>query len=363
VVIDCGLITTLYKIDVPTDDERLLAELVAGGAVVDGDLVAVGERWAIHATIAYGGEVLVAEYDTVEQACAALAGTPPNPSDREPASDQTAAKATMRAPATKPPVIFVHGLWLHATSWTPWIERFAAAGYDATATQWPGEAATVEDTRADPDAQGAHSIEDVIEQHAALIGEVGRPPILIGHSLGATVVERLLTSGLGVAGIAIDAPPFSAVPPVLIGALHPAVPALEIPTNTHRTVSLTAEQFRDGFGSAISEGESNQLWERWTIPSPGNFQTTAGPLSPQARAAVDIRNNNPGPLLVIVGSNDHTVPEPDTEPTLKHYKPAVASTEVLEFPDRGRSLVIDHGWTDLADACLAWLHGQVARDW
>ena len=289
-----------------SSDDHLLADLLAEGAVVDGDLVAVGERWAIHATVAYGGEILVSEYDSVEQACAALAAAPPNPPDPTgrgtpptrpaPTTPEELAMSDTTS-STKAPVMFVHGLWLHATSWTPWIERFAAAGYDATAPRWPDEADTVDATRADPDAQAGHGIDDVVEHHAALIAALDQPPILIGHSFGGTIVERLLTSGLGVAGIAIDAAPIKGVLPVPISSLRSAFPVLKNPANTHRTVALTAEQFRYGFGNAIPQEESDQLWEQWTIPSPGRpiFQSATANLTPHSEAKVDTRNDDRGP--------------------------------------------------------------------
>ena len=40
-------------------------------------------------------------------------------------------------PAT--PVVFIHGLWLYATSWGPWVELFHEAGYEPTAPGWPHE--------------------------------------------------------------------------------------------------------------------------------------------------------------------------------------------------------------------------------
>ena len=145
-----------------------------------------------------------------------------------------------------------------------------------------------------------------------------------------------------------------------ITSLRSAFPVLKNPANIHRTVALTPEQFRYGFGNAIPEDESDQLWERWTIPSPGRpiFQSATANLTPHSQAAVDTHNHDRGPLLLIAGGQDHTVPEAITTSTLKQYRHSDATTELLELADRGHSLVIDHGWTDVADACLAWLAGR-----
>ena len=59
-----------------------------------------------------------------------------------------------------------------------------------------------------------------------------------------------------------------------------------------------------------------------------------------------------------MGGQDHTVPEAITKSTLKQYRHSDAATDLLEFPDRGHSLTIDHGWREVADAVLSWLDKQ-----
>jgi alpha-beta hydrolase superfamily lysophospholipase len=257
--------------------------------------------------------------------------------------------------------MFIHGLWLHASSWFPWIEAFEEAGYEATAPGWPGEADTVEAARAEPDAQAGHGIDDVVTHYTGLIGELDRPPVLIGHSFGGTIVQRLLGNGVGGAGIAIDAAPIKGVLALPLASLRSAFPVLRNPANRNKTVSLTAEQFRYAFGNAIAADESDELWARWTIPAPGKpiFQAATANFSPHSEAKVDTGNAARGPLLLIGGGQDNTVPAAITRSTYKRYQGSTATTEIVELADRGHSLVIDHGWRDVADSCLAWLgrHG------
>ena len=242
----------------------------------------------------------------------------------------------------------------------PLDRAFTAAGYRATAPSWPDEADTVEATRDEPDRQAGHGIDDLVDHYTNLIADLDRPPILIGHSFGGTIVERLLTPDHGAAGIAIDAAPIKGVLPVPVSSLRSAFPVLKHPSNRHRTVSLTAEEFRYGFGNAITPDESDTLWQRWTIPSPGRpiFQAATANFSPHSEDKVDTNNSDRGPLLLIAGGQDHTVPPSVTKSTRNRYKHSDATTEYLDFPDRGHSLVIDNGWADVADACIAWLHEQ-----
>jgi len=258
------------------------------------------------------------------------------------------------------PVVFIHGLWLHATSWQPWIEHFTAAGYRPVAPGWPNEAPTVEEARANPDAVADLSIDQITEHYAKLIGELDEPPVIIGHSFGGLFAEKLLGEGYGVAAVAIDPAQIKGVLPLPLAQLRAGLPALGNPANRNKAVSPTAKEFRFGFGNAVSEQESAELYESWTIPSPAKplFQAAAANFSLHSPAAVETGNQDRGPLLLISGLEDHTVPDVVTRSTLKQYRKSSAVTELKQFEGRGHSLTIDHGWPEVADAVLGWLKDQ-----
>jgi pimeloyl-ACP methyl ester carboxylesterase len=192
-------------------------------------------------------------------------------------------------------------------------------------------------------------------------GSESSPPILIGHSFGGMIAQKLLGQDLAAAAaIAIDAAQIKGVLPVPLSALKATLPVFKNPANKHRAVSLTAEQFRFAFASAVSEKESQELYEHWTIPAPGRplFEAAAANFSPHSPAQVATGNQNRGPLLLITGGKDNTVPESVTRATLKQYRHSEAVTDILEFEDRSHSLTIDSGWREVANACLAWLQRQ-----
>ena len=255
------------------------------------------------------------------------------------------------------PVLFIHGLWLHASSWDPWVDLFRSAGYDPQAPGWPGDSATVEASRQDPDAIGDHGIDDVVAHFAAIIETLPSAPILVGHSFGGMIAQKLLGQDRALAAVAIDAAQIKGVLPVPLSALRATLPVFKNPANKHRAVSLSAEQFRFAFANAVSEEESNELYERWTIPAPGRplFEAAAANFNPHSPAKVDTGNQNRGPLLLIASGKDNTVPESVTRSTLKQYRHSSAVTDIRTFDDRGHSLTIDSGWREIADTSLAWL--------
>lgn len=261
---------------------------------------------------------------------------------------------------SRPPVVFIHGLWLHATSWDPWIQRFAEQGYRATAPGWPGDRPTVQETRSYPDSVAGYGIDDVTDHYARLIADMPETPVLIGHSFGGMIAQKLLGADQGLAGIGIDAAQIKGVLPLPLSSLRSTLPVFKNPANAHRAVSLTPEQFQYGFGNAISAEESADLYQRWTIPAPGKplFEAAVANFSLHSPAKVDTANADRGPLLLVMGGQDHTVPEAITRSTVKQYRHSGAVTDLVEFADRGHSLTIDSGWTEVADACLNWLDKQ-----
>jgi pimeloyl-ACP methyl ester carboxylesterase len=266
----------------------------------------------------------------------------------------------MSAEPTRTPVVFIHGLWIHGESWRPWIELFRRNGYDAVAAKWPGEAETPEATRKHAAVMPGYGLDEVADFITGQLSLFQEKPVLIGHSIGGLLVQSLLGRGLGVAGVAIDAAPFKGVQDVPLSAIKTTTPVLKNPLNYNRTLSLTEPQFRLGFASAVSEKESRELYHKYAIPGPARpvFQTVTAPLNPRAATRVDVRNAKRGPLLLVAGAADHTIPPVMVKGMLKAYRRSRAITDFKEFPNRGHSLIMDHGWKELAEYTLNWLRAK-----
>ncbi|MFF5083938.1 alpha/beta hydrolase [Actinoplanes sp. NPDC000266] len=258
------------------------------------------------------------------------------------------------------PVVLIHGLWLHSSSWQPWSDLFAARGFDPVAPGWPGEPATVAEARENPSAVAGIGIDDVVAHYASVVRGLPSAPVIIGHSFGGLITQKLLAMGLGRAGVAIDPAQIKGVKPLPFAQLRSGFPVLGNPANKRRAVSLTASQFRYGFGNALDPEESDALFDRWTIPSPGRplFEAAFANFTKNSPAAVDTGRADRAPLLFVSGQRDHTVPDVVTRAAFKLYGDSTAVTDLKQFPDRGHSLTVDPGWRAVADATLDWLSRQ-----
>jgi pimeloyl-ACP methyl ester carboxylesterase len=255
------------------------------------------------------------------------------------------------------PAIFIHGLWLHSTSWSPWLDLFRDAGYEPVAPAWPNEPPTVAEAREHPELVANVGIDDVTSHMAQIIDDLDGDPVIVGHSFGGLIAEKLLGEGHGAGAVAIDPAQIKGVLPLPLAQLRAGLPALGNPANRHKAVSLTSKEFRFGFGNALTQEESDALFERWTIPSPARplFEAAVANFSLHSPARVDTKNDERGPLLLVSGTKDHTVPDKVTRSTLKQYRDSSAVTELQQFEGRGHSLTIDSGWKDVANAVLEWL--------
>jgi len=258
---------------------------------------------------------------------------------------------------THTPVVFIHGLWLLPSSWDRWASVFEEAGYTALTPGWPDDPGTVEQAKEHPEVFAQKSVGQVADHFDEIIRGLARKPAVIGHSFGGLLTQIIAGRGLAVASVAIDPAPFRGVLPLPISSLKSASPVLGNPANRNRAVPLTYEQFRYGFANAVSEDEAKELHETYAVPAAGLplFQAASANLNPWTEAKVDTKNAERGPLLIISGEKDHTVPWAIANASFKRQQRNQGVTEIVELPNRGHSLTIDGGWREVADTALAFV--------
>jgi pimeloyl-ACP methyl ester carboxylesterase len=253
-------------------------------------------------------------------------------------------------------VLLIHGLWLNATSWQPWVDRFRARGIDVVAPSWPGMDRPIEEQRDDTTPVEAIGVAEIADHYEKVISELGREPIIIGHSFGGLITQILLDRGHGTAGVAIDSAPIKGVHVLPPSTLRSGFPALKRPANRHRAVMLSADEFHYAFANTLSEDDSDRLYETYAVPGPGRvlFQSAFANFNPHAVTAVDFHNAARAPLLIVSGGADHVSPPAVNRSELHHQQRSTALTAFKAFPDRPHFLIGTPGWEDVADFALAW---------
>jgi non-heme chloroperoxidase len=252
-------------------------------------------------------------------------------------------------------IVFIHGLWIHASSWQPWMDFFNEHGYKTLNPGWPGDSTTVTECRNNPQSIANRGVTEIADSYAKVIALLPEPPIVIGHSFGGLIAQVILGRGIAAGGIAIDPAPMKGVWQLPFSALKASFPVLGNPFNLKRALSLTFNQFSYGFANAVPEQEARELYDRWTIPAPARplfqaaFATFAG-----SETKVNTANTTRGPLLITGGEKDYIAPPILGKASLKKYNSSVI-TEFKLFEDRGHSLIVDHGWNEVAEYSLAWL--------
>jgi non-heme chloroperoxidase len=255
------------------------------------------------------------------------------------------------------PVVFIHGLWLLPSSWDRWAAVFGEAGYAPLTPGWPDDPQTVEQANADPEVFAHKSVGDVADHFAEVIGRLKKRPAVVGHSFGGLLTQIVAGRGLSAVSVAIDPAPFRGVLPLPVSSLKSASPVLGNPANRNRAVPLTYEQFRYGFANAVEEEEAKQLYTTYAVPAAGLplFQAATANLNPWTEAKVNSKHPERGPLLIINGEKDHTVPLAIAKASFKKQQRNQGITEFVEIASRGHALTIDSGWREVADTALGFV--------
>lgn len=260
-----------------------------------------------------------------------------------------------------PPIVFVHGMWLHATSWQKWVDLFAAEGFDASAPLWPGERATAAGSRASATDLAGMGMERLVSSYAALLRELPTQPILIGHSLGGTVVQKLLSSGYGAGGVVLDSARFDGELPGALSALRLALPGLPETGAADAAIALTDYQFRFAFGRSLDAAESDDLFREFAIPAPARLLLEPEVAGIELRVPAGRKAGRRTPLLVVESAAAGATAAPGG--SLAAGRRSLddgldTDIEPIRFADRGASFLLDTGWRDVAESVLAWVQDR-----
>ena len=262
------------------------------------------------------------------------------------------------------PVVFIHGLWVLPSSWANWVEFFKQAGYAPLTPDWPDDPATVAEARANPDVLAGKTLKQVADYTVEVINELDDKPVVMGHSTGGLVAQMVAAQGLAAATVAIDPGVFRGVLPLPFSVLKGVGPFLINPLNRGRAITLTFDQFKYSWANALDEDEAKELYDTFHVAAPGIALAQMGNanLNPWTEAKVDTKNPARGPLLIIDGEKDHTVPWAIAHAAYKRQRRNPGVTEIVKIPNRGHALTIDHGWREVAQAALDFIERSLPGD-
>jgi len=256
------------------------------------------------------------------------------------------------------PIVFIHGLWVLPSSWNNWVEYVEREGYSGLTPDWPDDPQTVEEARANPDVLAKKTLGQVADHTTEVIEALNKKPAVVGHSTGGLLAQIIAGRGLSAVTVAIDPGPFRGVLPLPVSTLRASAPVLRNPRNRSRAVTLTFEQFRYGWTNAIeSDDEARRLYDEFHVAAPAValMQMANANVNPWTEAKVDTKNPDRGPLLIIDGEKDHTVPWAIANASYKRQKRNPGVTEIRSIPNRGHSLTIDSGWQEVARTALEFV--------
>jgi pimeloyl-ACP methyl ester carboxylesterase len=256
------------------------------------------------------------------------------------------------------PVVFIHGLWLLPSSWANWVDFFRQAGYAPLTPDWPDDPETVTEARANPDVFARKTLKQVADHTTEIINPLERKPVVMGHSTGGLLAQMVAGRGLSAATVAIDPGPFRGVLPLPAPALRVAGPFLVNPLTRGRAITLTFDQFKYGWANALDVKEAKELYDTFHVAGSGIALVQMGNanLNPWTEAKVDTKNPDRGPLLIIEGEKDHTVPWAMAYAAYKRQRRNRAVTEIVKGPNRGHALTIDRGWREVAQTALDFVN-------
>ena len=262
------------------------------------------------------------------------------------------------------PVMFIHGLWLLPSSWANWADLFKQAGHAPLTPDWPDDPATVDEARANPDTFAKKTLKQVADHTTEVIGALDKKPVVMGHSTGGLVAQMLAGRGLSAATVAIDPGVFRGVLPLPWSVLKGVGPFLINPLTRSRAITLTFDQFKYGWANALDETEARALYDTFHVAGSGIALAQMGNanLNPWTEAKVDTKRPDRGPLLIIDGEKDHTVPWAIAHAAYKRQQRNPGVTDIVKMPNRGHALTIDHGWREVAQTALDFVNRSLAGD-
>jgi len=247
---------------------------------------------------------------------------------------------------TPPPLLFVHGAYVGAWCWAEhWLPWFAAQGYPAYALSLRGHGHSGGRERLHEFGLAAYA-DDLL----AAIAQLERAPILVGHSMGALVVQKALERGIDctAAVLVCPVPPFGVLPATFsLAFTRPALFAqIQALAAGHR-VSLDALQ-QAMFSGPLDADRLQRVYARMQPESRRALLDMSGWGLPQPWRAART------PTLVLGAARDVLIPVALAESSAR-----MLGAEYRRLEGLGHAVMLEAGWEAPARAVRDWLDARL----
>jgi pimeloyl-ACP methyl ester carboxylesterase len=250
-------------------------------------------------------------------------------------------------------ILLIHGMYMNARSWQPWVSMGNDRGFACTALSWPfheGEPAHLR-SKIDP-ALGRLTFGQIVGFYKKYIESLAARPMLIGHSIGGLVVQKLVNDGYAHSAVVI-----SSAPPQGILSLDPTFYRANFPHINpfagNRPIEMTRKRFHFTFGNTMSRADSDIAFTNFVVPESRNVPRST--LTTQAK--IDFKKPHV-PLLMISGDTDHLIPLTLAKRNFAAYKLVAGDIEFREFSGRSHFICNEPGWEEVANVAFNWLRSN-----
>lgn len=251
---------------------------------------------------------------------------------------------------TSKTIVLVHGLFVNPKSWTEWKAYFEALGYTVHTPANLAHTGDPEKLRANPDKNlSSVSLKQVVNNLAAFIDTLPEKPILVGHSMGGLLVQKLLSMGKGVAAVAIDSVPPLGVLPTQWSFWKSNLPVVNF-FKGNSIFMPTKKWWRYTFGNTITQAQSDAAFDEFVVPESRVFARGALTLF----AKISLKKPHQ-PLLFIAGEKDNIMPAALNKKNYKAYTDKNSVIEFKEFAGRSHFICGEPGWQEVAQYVQNWI--------
>lgn len=252
----------------------------------------------------------------------------------------------------RPPILFVHGMFMTSASWSGWEQYFTERGYRTYAPDWPYRDGGPEQLKAaPPEGLPSLGLEEVLNLYREAIAQMPEPPILVGHSMGGLIVQILLQEGGVRAGVAIDSAPPAGVRTAKWSFLKSNLPVI---FKRRRPFVPSKSWFTYAFAHTMDAAEVEDVWRTHAVPESGQVARDSG----SDLAKIDPTAERP-PLLLVAGELDHIIPVSLARKNYAFYEGP--PTDFKEFEGRTHWICGQDGWQEVAGHVESWLDATLQR--